>query len=208
MTALPELPADHMNDLQSSLLPAADLNIRVRPAQFARMIGVSKQCVSQWIKQGKVTIGPDGRLNPNKAADEVMRHSDPGRLRAKLLRPLVDDSATLRRQIHERDRQIQTLHARIDYLDGFCREIEDAEQFLIARLVPRRWDTLRALAADQISDALSDLLDEALLAVGNGPELDVLHAETDAPLFAMRDIAGSGQQGGADGTPQITGENQ
>ena len=38
--------------------------VRLLPAQFARMVGVSKQSVSKWIRAGKVTLGPDGRLDP------------------------------------------------------------------------------------------------------------------------------------------------
>lgn len=189
MTAPLEMPDDRVTDPQSSLLPAADTNIRVRPAQFARMVGVSKQTVSCWIRDGKVTLGPDGRLNPAKACDEVLRHSDPSRLRAKVLRPLVDDVATLRRQIQERDRRIEEMGARINYLDGFWREIEAAEEYLITQLVPARWDILRTLGADQISGALDDLMDEALLAVGYGIETDddiPLQEEPD-PELEMRD---------------------
>jgi len=216
------MPDGHVTDPQSSLLPAADLSIRVRPAQFARMVGVSKQSVSCWIRDGKVTLGPDGRLNPAKACDEVLRHTDPSRLRAKVLRPLVDDVATLRRQIQERDHRIEELRARIDYLDGFAREIEDAEQYRTTRLVPERWDTLRALSAEQISGALDGLMDEALLAVGYGvenddaiplqepdPEFEALDAETDALLFeAMRDITALEQQGGRGGAPLTHEEKQ
>ncbi|HET8898937.1 MAG TPA: hypothetical protein VFN09_09235 [Rhodanobacteraceae bacterium] len=58
--------------------------LRVRPAEYARMVAVSKQTVSRWIKDGKVTLGQDGMLDPRKASREVVRNTDPVKLRARL----------------------------------------------------------------------------------------------------------------------------
>lgn len=87
-----------------SLLPfdPADLvALRVSPAQFARMCDVSKQSVSQWIKQGKVTIGPDGKMDPAKAARQVFERSDPGRLRARVFKAAMASRQDLRGQVQE-----------------------------------------------------------------------------------------------------------
>lgn len=202
MTQAPDHTHDASTEAQQSLLAPADMNIRVLPSQLARMLNVSKQCVSQWIKCGKLTLGPDGRVNPAQACDEVLRNSDPTRLRAKVLRPLVNDVGSLRREIQERDHLIESLRARVVYLESLCSESEDAEQVLFTRLVPAQWDTLRALGSDQIGAALVDLMDEALIAVDDcidtdedrplqepDPEIESLNTETDALLFgAMRDI--------------------
>lgn len=84
-----------------SLLPEPDMNLRVRPAQFARMMSVSRQTVSRWIQDGKVSLGPDGKLNPKKAAEQVVNHTDPARLRARTLKPFVEDVGLLRQQLQE-----------------------------------------------------------------------------------------------------------
>ncbi len=99
----PEKPTDnHLQTGASSTLPfdVADLMaVRVRPADFARMVGVTKQTVSQWIQHGKVTLGPDGKLDPNRAAKQVINNSDPSRLRARVLKGAVEDVGSLRKRM-------------------------------------------------------------------------------------------------------------
>lgn len=73
--------------------------MRVRPAQFARMVGVSKQTVSRWVREGKVTLGPDGKLDPAKASAQVVRTSDPARLRARAFRGPAAELAELRAKV-------------------------------------------------------------------------------------------------------------
>ena len=87
-----------------SLLPLRpeDLtSIRVRPADFARAAGVSKQCVSGWIKRGIVTLGADGRLNPSEAGRQVIARADPARLRAKVFKLAASDLGKLRARCRE-----------------------------------------------------------------------------------------------------------
>ncbi len=72
-----------------SLLPFDPVDLvalRVLPAEFARMLGVSKQTVSQWIKRGIVTLGPDGRLDPKIATRQYMQRIDPAKQRARVLK--------------------------------------------------------------------------------------------------------------------------
>lgn len=87
-------------------LPFAEvelLAVRLRPAEFARAIGTTKQSVSRWIKDGKVTLGADGRLNPTKAMRELLRTGDPGRIRASLVRHALSDMGDLRAQANRAD---------------------------------------------------------------------------------------------------------
>lgn len=67
--------------------------VRLLPAQFARVLGVSKQAVSKWIHAGKVTLGPDGRLDPAKAIQEVLKNTAPTRLRARIFRQAMEGDA-------------------------------------------------------------------------------------------------------------------
>lgn len=142
---------------QASLLAEAYPKIRVLPAELARMFDVSKQTVSQWIKQGKVTLGPDGRLDPQIAARQVMENSDPARLRARVLRPLAVDVDALNQQIADRD-------AHIAYLKEFIDELDAAHEKLLD-LVEERWLEISQLDVTVIGDRLEELHDEALLLV-------------------------------------------
>jgi hypothetical protein len=94
-----------------SLLPfnPAELTaVRVRPADFARMCNVSKQCVSQWIKNGKITVAPDGKIDPVAAARQVFQNTDPGRLRARVFRSAMSDTDQLRLRIQQLEAQLAT----------------------------------------------------------------------------------------------------
>lgn len=66
-----------------------DSKIRMKPAEFSRLIGVSKQAVSAWIRDGKISIGFDGHLNPNEAISQLLKKSNPAKLRSKALMPLI-----------------------------------------------------------------------------------------------------------------------
>lgn len=80
--------------------------VRLLPAQLARLLGVSRQAVSEWVKAGRVVLGLDGRVDPNKAVADLMRTGDPRRLRAKLLQPLAAD-------LRARDARLAALEERV-----------------------------------------------------------------------------------------------
>ena len=122
--------------------PKDMLSIRVTPAQFARMCGVSKQAVSGWKKRGIITIGPDGKLDPSRAAQQVIRNTDPARLRARVFKEAVEDHQTTRERAAKLQAEIdqlretlraervfrETLHTHADDLArklfDFCAAIE------------------------------------------------------------------------------------
>lgn len=85
-----------------SLLSSSDqmlAGIRVTRAQFARMMGCSRQAVTEWVNAGRLTVGADGRFDPCKAVADLLRTGDPARLRAKVLQPLVAELAGYRARI-------------------------------------------------------------------------------------------------------------
>ena len=47
--------------------------LKVSPAEFSRMIGVSKTSVSNWIKEGRIVIDQAGKIDPKKAVQDVLR---------------------------------------------------------------------------------------------------------------------------------------
>lgn len=97
--ALNAVEQQAVNPQQSlSCLPDVQnlMRVRVQPAQFARAMGVSKQSVSRWVKDGWVCLGADGRLDPVIAIGQLLRRCDPGRLRARWLRQAVGEVQELR----------------------------------------------------------------------------------------------------------------
>lgn len=87
---------------QSSTLPfdPADLvKMRVTPARLAAMCGITRQAVSKWIKNGWVTLGPDGLLDPAVATRQYLRHVDPARAKARILKSATVTHAEMRARI-------------------------------------------------------------------------------------------------------------
>lgn len=97
----------------------ADLaqGVRVTQADFARMTGVSRQTVSQWVKLGKIrAVYPDGTLDPARAAREVIKNTDPSRLRAKIFRVATEDAQALRGRVATLERELDAAKAYIEAL--------------------------------------------------------------------------------------------
>ena len=170
-----------------SLLPfdPADLvAMRVLPSEFARMVGVSKQSVSQWIKQGKVTLGPDGRLDPHKAAREVMQRTDPARLRARVFKDAMAGTDELRSRVRTLERQLVQQRAefeqRAEWVAYATRNLcTDEQAQRLATLVDAFADDFDGLAAARAAGNLADRLD-ALVASIFYPELGALADAADA----------------------------
>ena len=75
--------------------------IRVRPVDLARLLGVSKQGVSKWIKEGRITLGVDGRVDPRLAVNRLMATGNPAKIRATFLKPLITELSALRLRVGE-----------------------------------------------------------------------------------------------------------
>jgi hypothetical protein len=166
-------------------------NLRVRPAELARMLGVSRQSVSQWIQTGKVTLGADGRVDPAKATRQVIDNSDPGRLRARVLRSAVEDVGTLRRRIANLEHQLAAADARIAwadvYIDEEARGLDILGELLVARAAEFRdiddVELLRAFIAQLMDDA-------SLMAGGYDPAAPI---EGDAISAPAQPLEGAGK---------------
>lgn len=117
--------------------PAADLDrsaLRMRPADFARLLEVSKQTVSQWVKAGKITLRPDGLLDPRAAVRQLVRTSDPARLRSRVLAPILAEV----RAAQAREAGL------LDTVAGLRRDLADADEE----------SAFQEQAADELLDAL------------------------------------------------------
>ena len=134
--------------------------LRLRRAEFARFLGVSKQAVGEWVTAGKITLGADGRLDPRQAVSQLLRNTDPARLRAKVLEPLFRDIGRLQQRVAELEKALAqsdenaTFHEEIS--DELAAQLNALDQHLLderAALVP--------LPADKVIDGIAAWLKRA-----------------------------------------------
>lgn len=127
MTTPHELIACEACPARRSTLPfdlADMIAVRLLPAQFARVVGVSKQSVSKWIRAGKVTLGPDGRLDPVHAIQEVLKNTAPTRLRARIFRQAMQGGDAMRAEIRTLQRRCESLRLELQERDSLhAREL-------------------------------------------------------------------------------------
>lgn len=190
----------------SPLLPFAEsdlLAVRLLPAEFARAICVSKQTVSRWIKGDKITLGCDGRLDPNVAMRQVLRNGDPGRTRARLLRQAMTEVAELReaaarlplveQQLAELRNTYATeqLRADEDYetMDRWLKEFER----IIAAVSSSKRTSMNAITwAGFVKETLIEVMD----ATDADLDIDGLLAEmAESQPDPARAVAGGGVRG-------------
>lgn len=191
MTARPDPTTSRSGEPRPSLLPfdPADLvALRVSPAQFARMCDVSKQSVSQWIKQGKVTLGPDGKLDPAKASREIFERTDPSRLRARVFKSAMEGRDDLRGRVRklegelaaqreetEQQREWVAYTTRNACLDAQAQQLAKLQDAISAEFddltAARRAGTLDQRLDDLIARIFyPDALAEAVADEDNNPE--------------------------------------
>lgn len=174
------------------LADAAELlRVRVKPAEFARLLGVSRQTVSQWVKKDVITINPlDGRLDVTAAVQQVLRNSDPGKMRARVLRAAVDDVQSLRLAAAEADERVSAIKAELHaahtevarwrsyaadvdcLLDRTTHLVREREADFRASADSENWRLLVQKLESDAADFCGDLAD-----VEQSDDLDALLAE-------------------------------
>lgn len=113
-----------------SFNPADLVSMRVRPAGLARLFNVTRNTVSQWIKKGIVTLGSDGRVDPVRAAKDVLQRADMKRLRARVFQAALDEmTAALRLHVKETERGLAGMKADL----ALCREWQTHSECVIGR---------------------------------------------------------------------------
>jgi len=139
------------------------LRIRVRPAQFSRLIGASKQSVSRWIREGVILVSPiDGTLDPAQATAALLRRTPPHKMRSMMLRTAAEELQGLRAEAAK----VPALAREAAALRG---EVEGLRQ--------------RAVDAEGLADVLSgrvfelvEAIGAALPAIGDAPTAEALRA--------------------------------
>jgi transcriptional regulator with XRE-family HTH domain len=146
--------------------------VRVLPAEFARIVGCSKQSVSRWLRNGTVTLGADGRLDPTHAMRQLIRHGDPGRIRLRLVKQAMANMTDLRAEAAragELEQQLSEAKKRIAFLDGYCQELDETfDRFLPSVLFAARHRFVE-VADDEaaLRRLIAESLDLALIQAGD-----------------------------------------
>lgn len=125
---------------------AGDLTLRVRPATFARMLGVSRAAVHAAIRDERVTLGKDGRLNPHTAADQWARNTNPRRVRHVIGRSVSGSVDALAAELERTRAELRHAKARQLREDDVLTELRRQLEAVTERLQRHQADRLKAVA--------------------------------------------------------------
>lgn len=151
--------------------------IRLNRAEFSRFLGVSKQAVSDWVRAGKLTLGADGLLDPRQGVAQLMRTTDPARLRSKVLAPLVRDVGTLQRRVVDLEVQLAAEREDAKFHEAVSLEFM-AQLDALHRHLLDEWCDLRLLPAPQALAALVAWIGESEEA-GGDPDIQIMDCVSD-----------------------------
>ena len=131
--------------------------LRLTRAEFARFLGVSKQAVGEWVTAGKITLGADGRLDPRQAVSQLLRNTDPARLRAKVLEPLSRDIGRLQKRVADLEAAIAAANENASFHEESASELIGQWNDLDRCLRDER-DVLVTLHAGKVIDGVVEWL--------------------------------------------------
>lgn len=155
--------------VQQNPAPAPEMGLRVTQAEFARIMGVSRQTVTKWKKAGKLHPELDGRFCPKRAASSILKTTDPNRVRARVLKDAAQDGARLRAENKRLSRLVDEHKATAAQLRADIarchRDIDERER--TSEIAPdwlaARWSSFKDMTLDERRRQISLLLDEALI---------------------------------------------
>jgi predicted transcriptional regulator len=166
--------------------------VRMTQAELSRLFGVTRGAVSQWVKNGKITTYADGRIDPSRAASELVKNCDINKLQAKPFKPLKKEVDALRAQAKalrdERDaaraaavRFLRVAGETSAWLDAFERAVRALAD---PAAVDAAFDQAGATAMQADAETILGALDPDLLA--DHPEVVELLQEAEAASKAKR----------------------
>lgn len=180
-------PIDVDKKAKNALLPfePSELDrfaLKVRQSDFARLMGCSKQAVSEWVRTGRVQVGADGLINPREAVARLIRYSDPAKVRSIVLRPLVSEIYALQARVAELETENDRLRESEEFASESVDEVLESFAF-ISRQLSADWENLRKIDADLAVIALRDWLQqvEQLGAERVGSVMDYVTPSARAP---------------------------
>lgn len=176
-TTLVNSEHDSMTDIQNTGATQGDLGllssdeqltagIRVTRAEFSRIMGCSRQAVTDWVKDGRIVVGADGRFDPRQAVGRLLKTGDPAKIRAKVLEPLLREVSESARKINELEAALSAAKRDVEFNEGAANELLDVFNSL-RTLLKGEWEAIAALPGDIGAIAVSDWLDRAMM---HGPE--------------------------------------
>ncbi|MBL8376999.1 MAG: hypothetical protein JNM79_03960 [Burkholderiales bacterium] len=132
---------------------ARDSGPRLRPAELARLLGISRQSVHAWIVAGKIRLGADGRIDPRRAVADVLRTSDPAKLRARVLAPFAEEVSRLRERVADLVHRLRRCEEDREFHEGAADELAVQVNRLerLARTLPGISDEARAALVAELA---------------------------------------------------------
>ncbi|MDO9010774.1 MAG: hypothetical protein Q7U78_03045 [Gallionella sp.] len=128
--------------------------LRLTRAEFARFLNVSKQAVGEWVTAGKITLGADSRLDPRQAVSQLLRNTDPARLRAKVLEPLSRDIGRLQQRVAELEKALAQSEENATFHEECADELATQMNALDLHLLDER-NVLVSLPVDKVIDGIA-----------------------------------------------------
>lgn len=170
---------------KSALLPFSEDEVmqnglRVTRAEFSRLMGVSKQAVTEWVRSGKILLGVDGRLDPRQAFAQLLKNGDASRMRAKIIAPLVQEVARTQQKIAPLQAALAKAREDADFYGTCVDEFLDIQKAFLARL-RASWRDLHTMDESEVWHRLNEWLEMAAQ-VGKDPGLSLTDATLKPPL--------------------------
>ena len=145
--------------------------IRVTRAEFSRLMGCSKQAVTEWVKAGRITVGADGRFDPRHAVRSLLATGDPAKIRARVLAPLVAEMTNLHSRRVTLEMKLAEATEAAAFHEGSADELATVNAALVATIVGD-WQKLREADPDLAVAAIRRWADFAL-EIGGDPGFPV-----------------------------------
>lgn len=167
--------------------------IRVTRAEFSRLMGCSKQAVTEWTKSGRIIVGADGRFDPRHAVRSLLATGDPAKIRARVLAPLVAEMTNL----HSRRVTLELKLAEATEAAAFHEGSADELASVIAALITTitsDWPQLRE-ADPALAVAAIRRWSDFALEIGGDPGFPVSRYLSDSARAAGDAERGAGAAG-------------
>ena len=123
-------------------------------------MGCSKQAVTDWVKSGRIIVGADGRIDPRQAVSKLLATSNPARLRARVLAPLVGEIDGLRKRLVSAESACAAYREDAEFYERSANELVALVESLQARLIADL-EALRDLPIDLARSAVAAWIGEA-----------------------------------------------
>lgn len=147
--------------------------LRLTRAEFSRFLGVSKQTVGEWVTSGKITLGTDSRLDPRQAVSQLLRNTDPARLRAKVLEPLSRDIGRLQKRVADLEADLAAAEEDADFNEESAAELIEQQELLCKHLENDRAE-LEKLPMHQVIAAVIAWLSQVASGDGDWQGISIL----------------------------------